>query len=135
MITCAFIEDMLKLSNEANIYFRNAYNLDRFTNSMPVNIYQENDSIEIRSLIPGVHNEDISVELVDDTIEISGEKKEDYTDNTYMSRERNFGKFRRTVKLPFPVDAQNIQASVENGILTINMHKSEAAKPKKINIQ
>ena len=117
---------------------------DRFFQEMPVrrsvefpyiNLYEKDDAIDIKAIIPGVKVEDLDINLADNSLIIEGERKSDYVDKPYIRREREFRKFKKSVRLPFDVDRDKINADLKNGILTIKLVKSEAAKPKKIEIQ
>lgn len=99
-----------------------------------VNLYQKGDSVEISAIVPGVKSEDLEIELVDNTLVLEGKRKTDKENRPYIRAERNFGKFKKQVKLPFRVDREKIDAKLENGIVTIKLEKSEDAKPKRIEI-
>ena len=73
--------------------------------------------------VPGVHEEDVKLELADDTLIIRGEKKREKTaqDKNYYCVERSYGAFRRVLSLPGDVDQDAIQARFQNGVLTITM--------------
>lgn len=73
--------------------------------------------------VPGVNEDDVQLELVDDTLTIRGEKKRENTakDKNYYCVERSYGAFRRVLSLPEDVDQDNIQASFKNGVLTITI--------------
>jgi HSP20 family protein len=100
-----------------------------------VNLYESNDTIEITSLLPGVKNDEVNIQLVGDTLVIEGDRKNDNGDKSYIRREREFGKFRKTVKLPYSVDSNRVEASLKDGVISIRLSKSEDAKPKKIEIR
>jgi HSP20 family protein len=117
---------------------------DRYFNEIPsersaieypyVNLYENGDDIEIKVVAPGINGDDLNIQLIDNTLYIEGEKKDDYVDKSYIRKERDFGKFRKAVKLPYKVDSNKIEAGMKEGILTIKLVKSEEAKPKKIEI-
>lgn len=120
--------------------------VDSFFNELPIrsgsysefpyiNIYNKNDSIIIKAIMPGVAQEEISIDLVGNGLIISGERKSDLKDNPYIRKEREFGKFKKSIKLPYSVDRDNIDAGLKDGILTIKLVKSEDAKPKRIEIR
>jgi HSP20 family protein len=85
--------------------------------------------------MPGVKAEDLNVELKDRSLVIEGERKSDYEDKPYLRKEREFGSFKKSVRLPYDVDRDRIRASLSNGIFTITLEKSENAKSKKIDIK
>lgn len=97
-------------------------------------VYEGDDVIEIRALVPGVNSGDLNLQLVDQSLVIEGEKKKDYADKPYLRRERSFGSFRRAIKLPYRVNGDSIKAEMKNGILTVTLEKSEDAKPRRIEI-
>jgi len=117
---------------------------DRYINEIPyerkaieypyVNLYENGDEIEINVVAPGIKGEDLNIQLIDNVLNIEGEKKEDHVDKSYIRTERDFGKFRKSIKLPYKVDNNRIEAGMKDGILTIKLVKSEEAKPKKIEI-
>jgi HSP20 family protein len=117
---------------------------DRFFQEMPVrrsvefpyiNLYEKDDTVEIKAVFPGVKVEDLDIQLTDSSLVIEGERKSDYVDKPYIRREREFSKFKKSIKLPYDVDRDKISASLKDGILTIKLVKSESAKPKKIEIK
>jgi HSP20 family protein len=86
---------------------------------------------------PGIKKEDISIELSEGKLTISGERKREEETKTGQTHriERYFGKFQRTFELPESVNADQIEASFENGVLQISVPKSEVQeKVRKIQI-
>jgi len=73
--------------------------------------------------LPGVSEKDINLELIDDTLKISGEKKQEKEEKekNYYSMERSYGAFQRVLSLPEDADRDNIQAAYKNGIMTIKI--------------
>jgi len=134
MNTYNIFDDVLNLRDIVDSFF--SENASRWrTREFPlVEIYEGGDDLEIRALLPGIKVDEVDVHLVDDSLIIEGEKKNDYADQPYLRKERNFGSFKKSVKLPYRVDADKIAAELKNGILLIRLSKSEEAKPKKIEI-
>ena len=85
---------------------------------------------------PGLKREDISVQLEDGDLVISGERKsETVSDDTEVHRqERFYGKFTRTISLSAAVQADGVKAAYKDGILTVTLPKAEEAKPKQIDV-
>lgn len=102
--------------------------------SFPVQIKEGDDKIIIRALVPGITAENIDIQLIEDSILISGGKKDDYENHPYIRKERHFGNFKKRVRLPYRVKHDEIKADLANGVLTLTLTKSEDAKPKKIEI-
>jgi HSP20 family protein len=98
--------------------------------STAVDMFEEGDNLVIKAELPGMKKEDISIDLRDDVITISGEKKsEEKTERKDFHRvERSFGSFTRRFRLPVDIKADKIEASFNDGVLEIKMPKSEAAK-------
>jgi HSP20 family protein len=101
----------------------------------PVRIYSSDDKVIVRALVPGIGPNDLDMQIIEDNLVISGEKKSDYTADTYIRKERRFGEFKRAIKLPYRVNTETIKADLINGVLSVTLHKSEDAKPKKIKIK
>jgi len=95
------------------------------------------DKYEITSELPGMSREDVSIELDNGILTISGEKKEqhDSKERNLHLNERAFGMFRRSFRLQPEIDGDQIEAKFDNGILTVTLPKPEKAVAKKIEIQ
>ena len=87
--------------------------------------------------IPGIEKNDIKIEVKNNTLYISGERKhEKKTENTECSRiERHYGKFERSFGLPETVDTGKVSAKYKEGILELTLPKTEKAKPKEIKVE
>ena len=100
-----------------------------------LDLYQNNDNVVAVVELPGLRKEDIEISLQDGTLIISGERKEEATQENGATRtERAVGKFRRSITLPTRVDANKVSATYKDGILTVTLPKAEEAKPKQIQI-
>jgi HSP20 family protein len=86
--------------------------------------------------LPGIPEEDISVEVKDDTLTVSAEraKTDETSENGFYRFERRYGSFARAVGLPQGVDQDHIAARYDNGVLEIRVPKPEEQKPKKIEL-
>lgn len=87
--------------------------------------------------LPGLKLEDIEISVTGDTLTLKGDyaQPEKDEDIRYHRQERRYGKFSRSLQLPFNVDAEKVEASYKNGVLKISLPQSEADKPKKIQIK
>jgi HSP20 family protein len=87
--------------------------------------------------VPGVSKDDLKINFKDNQLTISGERSSHQTDENeeYVRVERAFGHFYRSFTLPRTVNAENISASYEDGVLTIHVPKTEEVKPRQIEIQ
>jgi HSP20 family protein len=87
--------------------------------------------------LPGGRKEDLQIEVQHDTLTIRGEKKSEREEKKEQRRyvERSYGTFSRSFSLPSDADAEHIDASFKDGVLTIRLPKTEAAKPRAIAVK
>jgi HSP20 family protein len=104
--------------------------------SFPIDIKAGTDSFELKALLPGINPDDIDIQIVNEVITISGEMKIERDNQAdYLLAELPSGRFHRVVSLPTPLDANKVDASLDNGVLTLIVPKAEEARPKSIKIQ
>lgn len=86
--------------------------------------------------LPGVKKDDIHISVRDHMLSISGERKEEKTKEaeTGLGRERFYGEFQRSFMLPSSVEAENVEANYQDGVLYVTIPKVEGAKPQTIRI-
>ena len=101
-----------------------------------VNVTEDADKFYLRAELPGVKSDALDIQATGKTIAISGERKiaEQGTTARYHRREREAGKFSRILQIPGEIDADRIEARLENGILTVAIPKAEAAKPRQVKV-
>jgi HSP20 family protein len=102
-----------------------------------VDLYEEKDEIVVKSDLPGMSKEDVTVQLSGDTLTIKGEKKkeEEVKEKDYHRRERSYGEFVRTLTLPCEVKGEQVKATFKDGVLEIRLPKSEEAKKKSVQVK
>jgi HSP20 family protein len=100
-----------------------------------VDIEEQDDAYLLEAELPGVRQEDVDIELVGNELAISGELKEKDRTGVVRRRTRRTGRFDYRVTLPEQVDAEQIEASLAEGVLTVRVPKSERAQRKKIAIK
>ena len=102
-----------------------------------LDVYQDQDHLSVKCELPGMRKEDIEISLHENTLSISGERKQEreIKDGESYRSERFFGRFHRTVTLPVRVQSGNVKAQYKDGILTVTLAKAEEAKPKQIEVQ
>ena len=101
-----------------------------------VDVYEDKDTLQVKAELAGLKKEDIEISLHDGCLSLSGERKEEKKQEgreVYRS-ERWVGRFHRTISLPCRVEADKIQATYNEGVLTVVLPKAEEAKPKQIPI-
>jgi HSP20 family protein len=93
------------------------------------------DSYTIKAVLPGLTSDEVSIEVKDDLLTISGEVKVEADESkVYLLKEIPSGKYHRTIRLPSVVDPEKATASMKNGILMIEISKTEKAKPRTVKI-
>ena len=102
--------------------------------SPALDVYDDKDRLVVKVELPGLKKEEIDISLHDGVLAVSGERKHEHevTEGQTFRSERTFGKFQRSVTLPTAVDAGKVKATYQDGVLTIDLAKSEEAKPKHI---
>ncbi len=129
--------EMNRLAREMDTLFGNGWTQSGDLWAPPVDIEETPDHIMLAAELPGMRRGDIDIELEDGVLTIQGEKKEETREENSQGLlyERRWGSFTRRFTLPRAVDAANITASYENGVLRIRVPKAEEAKGRKIEIQ
>ena len=100
-------------------------------------IHETDTEIILDFELPGIEKNDIKVELKDNTLSVSGERKQDENIENAETRriERHYGKYERTFTLPDTVKSEDVSAAYKNGILTLSLPKAEKAIPKEIAVE
>jgi HSP20 family protein len=102
-----------------------------------IDLFEDGNQLVLKAELPGMKKEDIDISLHGDVLTLSGERKEDEVFDkaeTYRA-ERFLGRFQRTLTLPVMVDSRKVEASYQNGILTVTLPKAEEAKSKQIEVK
>ncbi len=102
-----------------------------------VDIREADDKYLIEAELPGIKKEDVHIEVKDGVLTIRGERKheEEKKEENYTRIERAYGQFQRSFTLPVNVEEDKIDASYNDGILTVELPKGEKAKPKQIEVK
>ena len=104
----------------------------RGAHSLQLDVSETDDLIEVTADLPGVEQDDVSVNLAGDMLTIKGEKKteKESTDKDMRLIERSYGSYERTIRLPCEVDDANVSAEMKKGVLTVKLPKSPETKAK-----
>jgi HSP20 family protein len=103
--------------------------------SFPIDIVADSDGYTIKALLPGVKPEDLDIQIVNEIVTISGSLDADRKeDENYLLAERPSGTFHRVLTLPTPLDSSKVEASLADGVLTLDVPKTEEAKPRTIKV-
>jgi HSP20 family protein len=107
--------------------------------SPPADLIEDNDGVTVYMDVPGVHAEDLEIELQNDVLTIRGTRPFPYQsqdgDATLRRAERGFGRFERTIRIPRGLSPDAIQASLKDGVLTLRIPKPEQLKPHRIEVK
>lgn len=104
---------------------------------LAVDMYETDDTVVVKTAIPGASPEDIDISITRDSLTIKGELKADekIEEADCICRERAYGAFSRSLTTPVSVEASEAEAEFEDGILTLTLPKAEALKPKAIKVE
>ena len=102
-----------------------------------VDIREDKDHLTLTLDVPGVRPEDVKISLENQVLTIAGEKQavQQEKDERWHRWERQYGRFERTFTLPSTVDAERIEATSDNGVLTVRLPKIEKARPREIQVR
>ena len=102
-----------------------------------LDISERKDAYVVTVEVPGVKPEELDITLEDGLLTIQGERRftQESSDQQFHRVERRYGSFRRSITLPAQVQAEQIEASFEDGVLEVIVPKAEEAKPKKITVR
>ena len=131
------------LQDRMNRLFRDSYgnegreeSLTTSTFAPPVDVYEDEHNITLKIEVPGIEEKDIDVRLENNTLTVHGERKfeKEEKEENYRRVERQYGSFTRSFTLPNVVDAENVSATYDKGVLKIKLAKKAEAKPKQIKV-
>ncbi len=103
----------------------------------PFDVSETEKEVIVKAEVPGMDKKDIHINLSEGLLTIKGEKKQEKKDDSenYHCVERRYGTFTRTMRLPFEVEADKVDATYNDGVLKLTLPKSEPAKAKEIEIK
>ncbi|MCY3781578.1 MAG: Hsp20/alpha crystallin family protein [Chloroflexi bacterium] len=101
---------------------------------LALDVEETPNAYTVRANLPGIKQEDISVNIHEDVLTITGETAADNRaeDSKALIRERRFGKFSRSLRFPAAVNGDAVEASFENGVLSITLPKADHVQPRQI---
>ena len=101
----------------------------------PVNLWEDGESLYAEFELPGMSLEEVQLHLTGNELSLRGERKEPEGQRTWHRRERGTARFARVLRLPVDVDAERVSASLDAGVLLVELPKAAAAKPRRIQVQ
>ncbi len=102
---------------------------------IPVDVQAEDEAYLITAWVPGVTAEDLHIEILDDTVTLEGEFRAPEEEGRYLVREIPRGAFQRVITLPTALEAQEAEAELHEGVLTLRVPKAQAMRPKEIKVK
>ena len=119
-------------------FFKKPFQLSLFSREIVplVDLYEKGNKVIVRAELPGIKPEEVDLSVDGNLLTIRGEKKQEneVKEKDYYRLERSYGSFQRTVELPAQVKADEARATYKDGVLEIELTKTEEAKKKKIKI-
>jgi HSP20 family protein len=103
----------------------------------PMNLWEKDDTFHVEAELPGLELKDLELYVMGgNQLRIKAERKPPVVESgNWLRRERPFGSFARLIDLPYPVDADRIEASLENGLLHVTLPKHQSVRPRKIEVK
>jgi len=101
-----------------------------------IDVVREDGNLVVRADVPGIKPEEVSVEIEDDILTVSGahEERKEEKDKNFLRRERRYGSFSRSMALPPGVDAKKIKAETHDGIVEVTIPLPKEAKKETVKI-
>ena len=135
--TVSLREVMDRLFEESFVRPLGAAPTQRWAGTLPIDLYETDDSFVVKATLPGVKPEEIDIQVQNGVLTIKGETKaaEEVKEENYHVRERRYGAFSRSVGLSRDINADKAEAAFDNGVLTLTLPKAEEAKPKRLTVK
>lgn len=127
-----------------SLYMQDAMNslLSRFSSPASqdfpsVNVWANEEKAVVTTELPGTEPDAIEISVAGKTLTIRGSREPEKVEEnvSYHRRERWYGKFTKTLEMPFPVNSAKVSAKFNKGVLSITLPRLEADKPKKISVK
>jgi HSP20 family protein len=134
--------DLGDIQSEMNRMFDNVFGRGPQSQAMErvwapaVDMYETKEDLVVKAELPGVSEKDIHLSVNGDMLSLKGERRWEHetTHEGVYRMERWYGKFERTLPLPFPVEAGKVKANYREGVLTVSLPKAEQIRPRDIKI-
>lgn len=128
--------EMMRFQKEMNRFF-SGLTQEYDQHYPPINVWVGEDDVLIKAELPGMDPDKIEITTKGDLLYIKGSREPETLGEEcrYHRRERGYGRFSRTLQLPFKVDQDKVEAGYEKGILQIVLPRAEEDKPRKIVIK
>lgn len=130
------------LQDRMNRLFQQSYGdgreeaLTSSTFAPPVDVYEDEHNVTLKIEVPGIEEKDLDIRVENNTLTVHGERKfeKEEKEENYRRVERQYGSFTRSFTLPTTVNADEVKADYDKGVLKISLPKKPEAKPKQIKV-
>ncbi len=124
------VDDLL---NDSRPWFGNGGGSEAHDFGLALDVEENPQAYIVRANLPGINQDDISVNIHEDVLTIAGESAaENLAEDSKVIRERRFGKFSRSLRFPTIVNGDAVEANFEHGVLSITLPKADHVKPRQI---
>jgi HSP20 family protein len=136
--------DLVTIQDELNRLFGRTFSGSEMTrrsgagNWMPaLDVFETEDKLVATMDLPGIDPKEVEVSVEDSNLVVTGSREftQETDEQNYHRIERRYGTFARSIALPTTADAEKVEASFDKGVLTIDIPKTERARPKKIEVK
>jgi HSP20 family protein len=106
--------------------------------SLPfLNVWETDEALHVEAELPGFKMDDLELQVIGNELTIRGERRLAAGDDkfVYHRQERVAGRFERSLRLPVEINAEKVEALLQDGVLTVTLPKAAAAKPRKIEVR
>lgn len=136
ILTMDPVREIDRLQREMNRLFEGTTSSGR-RGYPAVNIWSNPEAAAVTAELPGYDPGDVDISIVGEMLTIKGRRQQPELNNGdhYHRRERAYGDFERSLRLPFAIDSNKVEANFKNGMLQILLPRAEEDKPKKIEIK
>ena len=134
------VAPLLRLHNDMNRLFEGFFedlpDVRPYGAAYPaLNTWEDGDSAYVEAELPGLGMDDVEIFVSGNEVTINGQRKIEAADGAnWHRRERAQGKFSRMLSLPWEIDADKVEAKLQDGVLTVRLPKCESCKPKKVKV-
>ncbi len=114
-----------------------ATDMPAMLDNLPLDVYEKDGNLVVRAALPGVKQEDVKINITQDLLQISAERKDesDVRKGDYYLKEYSAGSWYRSVRLPADVQADKAAATYANGFVTLTIPRKPTAKPRSIEVK
>jgi HSP20 family protein len=137
------VRELGTIQSEMNRFFNSVFDTPTHSSGAPVRRYvpamdlvDTGEAFVLKADLPGLSESDVSIEVRDNVLTVSGERKSEHEDRKagYYRVERSYGSFRRSLTLPEGVDPAAVTATFDKGVLAVTVPKPEHQAPRKVEI-